>query len=96
MASVIEEFYWTLWNFTLPLDLRFHMPPFRPTQSLWQNLRPVPQGVQFRQADVLILRMGFIQKYMSLSQSPKNDVAGKPERLLVSLVRHCRKVRPGL
>jgi hypothetical protein len=39
------------------------------------------QGVQFRHADILILRVGFIQKYMSLSQSAKDDLGGKPETL---------------
>jgi hypothetical protein len=39
------------------------------------------QGVQFRQADILILRMGFIQKYMSLSQSARYSLGSKPETL---------------
>jgi hypothetical protein len=39
------------------------------------------QGVQFRQADILILRIGFIQKFMSLSQSAKDDLPSKPETL---------------
>jgi len=39
------------------------------------------QGVQFRHADILILRVGLIQKYMSLSQSAKDDLGGKPETL---------------
>ena len=39
------------------------------------------QGIKFRQADILILRIGFIQKYMSLSQSAKDELGDKPETL---------------
>ena len=43
------------------------------------------QGVKFRQADILLLRIGFIQKYMSLSQTAKDELGGKPETLSVQI-----------
>ncbi|ETW85097.1 hypothetical protein HETIRDRAFT_438158 [Heterobasidion irregulare TC 32-1] len=37
------------------------------------------QGVTFRRGDILILRVGFIQRYNSASQAERNGLAGKPE-----------------
>ncbi|KAF7974251.1 hypothetical protein HWV62_35528 [Athelia sp. TMB] len=37
------------------------------------------QGIQFRQGDILILRVGFIQKYYALSQTEKDGLASRPE-----------------
>lgn len=39
------------------------------------------QGVKFRQADILLLRVGFTQKYYSLSQLHKDELSEKPETL---------------
>lgn len=39
------------------------------------------QGVEFRQADILLLRVGFIQSYYSLSQLHKDELVKKPETL---------------
>ena len=44
------------------------------------------QGVKFRRADILILRIGFIQKYMSLSQSAKDELGAKTETLSVQII----------
>ena len=41
------------------------------------------QGVTFRRSDILILRVGFIQRYNSASQAERNGLAGKPETLYV-------------
>ena len=39
------------------------------------------QGVEFRTGDVLLLRVGFIRKYMSqyTKQGERDELAGKPE-----------------
>ncbi|KAJ3768262.1 hypothetical protein FB446DRAFT_287921 [Lentinula raphanica] len=37
------------------------------------------QGVKFRQGDILILRVGFIQKYQNATQEERDALAGKPE-----------------
>jgi len=37
------------------------------------------QGVQFRQGDILILRVGFTQKFSTLSQTQKDELSAKPE-----------------
>lgn len=44
------------------------------------------QGVQFRQGDILILRVGFIQKYYALHQTQKDELSAKPEALYGLLV----------
>lgn len=41
------------------------------------------QGVKFRQADILILRVGFIKRYNESSQSEKDELSKKPETLYV-------------
>lgn len=46
------------------------------------------QGVQFRQADILILRVGHIQKYYSSSQEEKDRIATNPEELSVHFKSH--------
>jgi len=37
------------------------------------------QGVKFRQGDILIIRVGFIQKYMNSSVEVREALGGKPE-----------------
>ncbi|TFK35464.1 hypothetical protein BDQ12DRAFT_759712 [Crucibulum laeve] len=37
------------------------------------------QGVEFRTGDILILRVGFIQKYHQVSQEERDGLRGKPE-----------------
>lgn len=39
------------------------------------------QGVQFRQGDILILRVGFIQKFSALGRAQKDELSAKPETL---------------
>lgn len=43
------------------------------------------QGVTFRQGDILIIRVGFIQKYYAAAQEARDSLSGKPETLLVLL-----------
>lgn len=42
------------------------------------------QGVKFRQGDILIIRAGFIQKYMNSSVEAREALGGKPETLSVA------------
>jgi len=37
------------------------------------------QNVQFRRGDILLLRVGFIQKYYKVAQSERDGLRGKPE-----------------
>ncbi|KAI0062143.1 hypothetical protein BV25DRAFT_1916420 [Artomyces pyxidatus] len=37
------------------------------------------QGVTFRRGDILLLRVGFIQKYMSVEQSAREELSARPE-----------------
>jgi len=37
------------------------------------------QGVQFRTGDILLIRVGFIQKYYAVSQEERDALPGKPE-----------------
>ena len=37
------------------------------------------QGVTFRRGDILILRVGFIQKYYSVTTEERDALAGRPE-----------------
>ena len=39
------------------------------------------QGTTFRQGDILLLRVGFIQKYYASSQNDKDGLREKPETL---------------
>ena len=39
------------------------------------------QDVQFRRGDILLLRVGFIQKYYKVAQSDRDGLRGKPETL---------------
>ena len=39
------------------------------------------QGVQFRTGDILLLRVGFIRKYMGASKEQRDGLAEKPETL---------------
>lgn len=39
------------------------------------------QGVKFRVGDILLLRVGFIQKYNRVSQSERDELRAKPETL---------------
>ncbi|KIK51743.1 hypothetical protein GYMLUDRAFT_208428 [Collybiopsis luxurians FD-317 M1] len=39
------------------------------------------QGVKFRQGDILLLRVGFIQKYQNATQEERDALSGKPETL---------------
>lgn len=39
------------------------------------------QGVQFREGDILLLRVGFIQRYYNSSQDEKDELSTKPETL---------------
>ena len=39
------------------------------------------QGVTFQPADILILRVGFIQRYHGATQEERNGLPGKPETL---------------
>ena len=39
------------------------------------------QGVTFKKADILLIRIGFIKKYMESSQEEKDALAGKEETL---------------
>lgn len=39
------------------------------------------QGVQFRTGDILLLRVGFIQKYYAVSQAERDALQSKPETL---------------
>lgn len=45
------------------------------------------QGVTFRQGDILLLRMGFIQKYYLSNQEGRDALGSKPETLYV--FRYC-------
>lgn len=38
------------------------------------------QGVEFRQGDILLLRMGFIQKYYASTNEAKTDLSTGPEK----------------
>ncbi|KAG6872691.1 hypothetical protein C0995_007573 [Termitomyces sp. Mi166 len=42
------------------------------------------QGVTFRQGDILLLRVGFIQKYGTASQEDRDALPGRPETLCVN------------
>lgn len=42
------------------------------------------QGVSFRQGDILLLRVGFIQKYYAVSQEERDALPGRPETLCVN------------
>ncbi len=44
------------------------------------------QGTTFRPADILILRVGFMQRYNGATQEERDGLAGKEETLCVSLV----------
>jgi hypothetical protein len=39
------------------------------------------ENVQFRRGDILLLRVGFIQKYHNVAQSERNALQGRPETL---------------
>ena len=39
------------------------------------------QNVQFRQGDILLLRVGFIQKYYEVAQLERDGLRGRPETL---------------
>ena len=39
------------------------------------------QGVTFRRGDILLIRMGFIQKYYRATQEERDGLAEKPETL---------------
>ena len=39
------------------------------------------EGIQFRQADILIIRGGFTRKYYESSQEDKDRIGSTPERL---------------
>ena len=41
------------------------------------------QGVEFRQADILLIRVGFIQKYYLTTQEEKDRLSNSPETLHV-------------
>lgn len=43
------------------------------------------QGVTFRPADILILRVGFMQRYNGATQEERDGLAGKEETLYVFL-----------
>ena len=49
------------------------------------------QGVTFRQGDILLLRVGFMQRYYASSQEEKDQLGAKPETLsvFVRLNRAC-------
>jgi hypothetical protein len=42
------------------------------------------EGVQFRTGDILLLRVGFIQKYGIVSQGHRDELREKPETLCVT------------
>ena len=39
------------------------------------------QGVTFRPADILILRVGFMQRFYGATQEERDGLSGKPETL---------------
>lgn len=41
------------------------------------------EGVDFRKADILLLRVGFIKRYHESSQAEKDEIANKKETLSV-------------
>jgi hypothetical protein len=42
------------------------------------------QGVVFRQGDILLLRIGFIQKYYASTREARDELSTKPETLSVA------------
>jgi predicted aminopeptidase len=41
------------------------------------------QNVQFRRGDILLIRVGFIQKYYAVTTSERHALQGRPETLSV-------------